>query len=64
MEDFSLRQSWRLTNVLFKARNGELTARDGKNEDRTDYVHENTGEDDNMSVTNHGFLQKKATIAH
>ena len=35
MEDSSLRQLWRLTNMLFKVRNGALTLRDVKNEDRT-----------------------------
>ena len=49
MEDSSLRQLWRLTNMLFKVRNGALTLRDVKNEDRPGYVHENTGDDDKMS---------------
>jgi len=40
MEDFSLRQLWRLTNVLFRVRNGALIHKDVKNEDRTDYVYE------------------------
>ena len=35
MEDSSLRQLWRLTNMLFRVRNGALTLRDVKNEDRT-----------------------------
>ena len=32
MEDSSLGQLWRLTNVLFKVRNGALTQKDVKNE--------------------------------
>ena len=33
MEDSSLRQLWRLTNMLFRVRNGALTLRDVKNEE-------------------------------
>jgi hypothetical protein len=43
MEDSSLRQLWRLINVLFKVRNGALTHKDVKNEDRPDYVYEKKG---------------------
>jgi hypothetical protein len=43
MEDSNLRQLWRLTNTLIKVRNGALTHKDVKNEDRPDYVHENKG---------------------
>ena len=43
MEDSRLRQWWRLTNVLFKIRNGALIQRDVKNEDRPDYMYENKG---------------------
>ena len=49
LEDSSLRQLWRLTNMLFRVRNGALTPRDVKNEDRPGYVYENTGDDDKMS---------------
>ncbi len=49
MEDSSLRQLWRLTNVLFRVRNGALTHKDVKNEDRPDYVYENKGESDTMA---------------
>jgi hypothetical protein len=35
MEDSSLRQLWRLTNVLIKVRNGALTQKDVKNEGRS-----------------------------
>ncbi len=49
MEDSSLRQLWRLTNVLFKVRNGALTHKDVKNEDRPDYVYENKGVSDTMT---------------
>jgi hypothetical protein len=44
LQDSSLRQLSRLTNMLFKVRSGALTRRDGKNEDRPGYVHENTGD--------------------
>ncbi|MGA3167221.1 MAG: hypothetical protein ABSF14_14025 [Terriglobia bacterium] len=43
MKDSRLRQLWRLTNTLIKVRNGALTHKDVKNEDRPDYVHENKG---------------------
>jgi hypothetical protein len=43
MEDSRLRQLWRLTNTLIKVRNGALTHKDVKNEDRPDYVYENKG---------------------
>jgi len=49
MEDSRLRQLWWLTNVLLKVRNGALTQRDVKNEDRPGDVYENKGEDDIMS---------------
>ncbi len=64
MEDSSLRQLWRLTNVLFKVRNGALAhKKDVKNEDRTDYVHENKGDDDTMSGEEDGFLHENAATA-
>jgi len=45
MEDFSLRQSWRVTYVPFKVR-GELSQqKDVKNEGRPDYMHENKGKE-------------------
>jgi hypothetical protein len=49
MEDSRLRQLWRLTNTLIKVRNGALTHRDVKNEDRPDYVYENKGVSDTMT---------------
>jgi hypothetical protein len=58
MEDSNLRRLWRLTNILFRVRNWELTRRDVKNEDRPGYVDENTGDDDNMSTENAVFLQE------
>jgi hypothetical protein len=58
-----MRQLRRLTNMLFRVRNGALTLRDVKNEDRTDYVHENTGNGDKMSRENHAFLHENASIA-
>jgi hypothetical protein len=63
MEDSSLRQLWRLTNMLFRVRNGALTLRDVKNEDRPGYVYENKGDDDKMSSEKHDFLQENASIA-
>ena len=62
MEDSSLRQLWRLTNMLFRVRNGALSLRDVKNEDRSDYVYENKGDGDKMSSEKHGILQENATI--
>ena len=49
--------------MLFKVRNGALTRRDVKNEDRTDYVHENTGDGDKMFSEEHSFLHGNAAIA-
>jgi len=63
MEDSSLRQLWRLTNMLFRVRSGALTLRDVKNEDRSGYVYENKGESDIMSCEKQGILQENATIA-
>jgi len=63
MEDSSLRQLWRLTNMLFRVRNGGLTLRDVKNGTTSGDVHENTGDDDKMSSENPGFLQENASIA-
>jgi hypothetical protein len=60
MEDSNLRQLWRLTNVLFKVRAGALTHKETKNEDRTDYVHENKGESDKMDENPSGFLPGNA----
>jgi len=61
-EDSSLRRLWRLTNMLFRVRNGALTLRDVKNEDRPGYVHENTGDNDKMSGQNTGHLQENTAI--
>jgi len=60
MEDSSLRKLCLLTHLLFRVRNGALAPRDVKNEDRPDYVYENTGEDDKMAGEKDGFLQEKA----
>jgi hypothetical protein len=62
MEDSSLRQLLRLTNVLFKVRNGALTQRDVKNEDRPDYVYEKKGASDTMAENNRDFLADNAQI--
>ena len=37
---------------------GELIQRDVKNEDRSGYVYENKGDDDNMSYEKHGHFTK------
>ena len=63
MEDSSLRQLWRLTNVLFKVGNGALTQRDVKNEDRPDYVYENKGVSDTMTDNGLGFLADHSQIS-
>jgi hypothetical protein len=49
MEDSSLRQLWRLTNVLFRVRNGALAPRDVKNEGTSGDVYENKGASDTMT---------------
>jgi hypothetical protein len=38
------------------------TLRDVKNEDRSGYVHENTGDDDKMSSEKHGFYTKMQAL--
>jgi hypothetical protein len=43
-------------------RQGALTLRDVKNAGRTDYVYENTGNDDKMSCEKSGFLRENAPI--
>ncbi len=49
---------WRLTNVLFKVRNGAVTRRDVKNGATSGDVYENTGDDDKMSIEKHGHFTK------
>ena len=49
MKDPRLRPLWRLTHTLIKVRNGALTHKDVKNEDRPDYVYENKGAHDTMT---------------
>jgi len=63
MEDSSLRQLWRLTNTLVKVRNGALTQRDVKNEDRPGDVYENKGASDRMADNGSGFLAEIAPMA-
>ena len=63
MEDSSLRQLWRLTNVLFKVRNGALTHKDVKNEDRPGDVYENKGASDTMTDNRSGFLAENSQIS-
>jgi hypothetical protein len=60
LEDSSLRQLWRLTNMLFRVKNGAPTLRDVKNEGTSGDVYENKGEDDTMSCEKTGSLQENA----
>jgi hypothetical protein len=62
LEDSNLRQLGRLTDTLIKVRNGALARKDVKNEGRPDYVHENKGEDDKMSVNCAEFLAENTQI--
>jgi hypothetical protein len=69
MEDSHLRRLWRLTNTLMKVRQGGLTPKDVKNEDRSGNVYENKGSDDKMpdkisdiSAGLMPILQKKAEL--
>jgi hypothetical protein len=62
MEDSNLRQLWRLTNVLFKVRNGALSHKEIKSEDRTDYVYENKGEVDKKDENPSGLLAENEQI--
>jgi hypothetical protein len=62
MEDSSLRQLWRLTNVLFKVRNGALTHKDVKNEGTSGDVYENKGASDTMAENKRDFLAENAQI--
>jgi hypothetical protein len=52
------------TGLLTKVKKVWTGPKDVKNEDRPDYVHENTDESDIMSSEKHGSLQENATIAH
>jgi hypothetical protein len=56
MEDSSLRQLRRLTNVLLKVRNGALPHKDVKNEGTSGDVYENKRECDKMYCYMPGFL--------
>ena len=62
MEDSSLRQLWRLTNMLFRVRAGGLSLRDVKNGATSGDVYENTSDDDNMSRQEQAILQENAPI--
>ena len=63
MEDSSLRQLWRLTNVLFRVRNGALAPRDVKNEGTSGDVYENKGASDTMTDNGSGLLAENAQIS-
>ena len=58
MEDSNLRRLWRPTNSLIKVRKVELTKKDVKNEDRSDYVYENKGKHDKMTDDLPAFFTK------
>jgi hypothetical protein len=62
MEDSNLRQLWRLTNVLFKLRNGALAQRDVKNEGTSGDVYENKGTNDTMPDNQDDFLTETSQI--
>jgi hypothetical protein len=62
MEDSSLRHLWRLTNMLFRVRNGALAPRDVKNEDRPGYVYENKDDNDKMSIEKPAFYTKMRSL--
>ena len=62
MEDSSLRQLWRLTNMLLRVRNGAVTLRDVKNETTSGDVYENKGDGDKMSGEIHAVLQENAAM--
>jgi hypothetical protein len=53
---------WRLSNTLINVRNGALSRKDVKNEDRSDYVHENKGKATKCTPLKSGFLHKNAPI--
>ena len=59
MKHSSLGPLWRLTNVLFKVRNGALAHRDVKNEGTSGDVYENKGESDIITDNPSGFLADK-----
>jgi hypothetical protein len=63
MEDSSLGQLWRLTNVLLKVRNGALIHRDVKNEGTSGDVYENKGASDTMAENWSGFLAVNSRVA-
>jgi hypothetical protein len=56
MKDPRLRPLWQLTHTLIKVRNGALTHKDVKNEDRPDYVYENKGTSDKMDDNRADFV--------
>jgi hypothetical protein len=62
MEDSSLRQLWRLTNVLIKIRNGALIQKDVKNAGRSGYVLENKGERE-MEKDRSGYVDERKQVA-
>ena len=55
-----LLQSWRLTRTLMKIREGVLDQKDSKNEDRSEEVIENKGQDDNMPEKKSDFVPENA----
>jgi hypothetical protein len=63
MEDSSLRQLWRLTNVLSKVRNGALTHRDVKNEGTSWDMYENKGAGDKMDDNRVDLLSENRQVS-
>jgi len=49
--------------MLFRVRNGTLTLRDVKNEDRPGYVYENTGESTKCLAKNTAFCTKMRQLS-
>jgi hypothetical protein len=63
MKNSRLRPLWRLTHTLIKVRNGALTHKDVKNEDRPGDVYENKCEGDKIDDNREGYLSENARVA-
>jgi len=62
IEDSGLGQLWRITNLLFRVRNGALAHKDVKNEDRPGDVYEKKGGSDKMADHLSGLLAENSKI--
>ncbi|MGA3164813.1 MAG: hypothetical protein ABSF14_01710 [Terriglobia bacterium] len=62
MKNSRLRPLWRLTHTLIKVRNGALTHKDVKNEDRSGDVYENKGESDKMDDNRDDLVTENSRI--